>query len=86
MGEVQTFGSQYSMRIWLNPDKLTDYQLTVDDVTAALRAYNVEISAGQFGGAPAVPGQQLNAAIIRSSRQTRHALCSVRSMMPRAVF
>jgi hydrophobic/amphiphilic exporter-1 (mainly G- bacteria), HAE1 family len=64
VGEVQTFGSQYSMRIWLNPDKLTDYQLTVDDVTAALRAYNVEISAGQFGGAPAVPGQQLNAAII----------------------
>jgi HAE1 family hydrophobic/amphiphilic exporter-1 len=64
VGEVQTFGSQYSMRIWLNPNKLTDYQLTVDDVTAALRSYNVEVSAGQFGGAPALPGQKLNAAII----------------------
>ncbi|MEI9970835.1 MAG: efflux RND transporter permease subunit [Ignavibacteriota bacterium] len=64
VGEVQTFGTQYSMRIWLNPNKLTDYQLTVDDVSTALRSYNVEVSAGQFGGAPAVPGQQMNAAII----------------------
>jgi HAE1 family hydrophobic/amphiphilic exporter-1 len=64
VGEVQTFGTQYSMRIWLNPDRLTDYGLTVDDVATALKAYNVEVSAGQFGGAPAVPGQRLNAAII----------------------
>ncbi|MGE5648021.1 MAG: efflux RND transporter permease subunit [Acidobacteriota bacterium] len=64
VGEVEVFGSQYSMRIWLNPDKLTNYGLTVDDVTTSLRAYNVEVSAGQFGGAPAVPGQRLNAAII----------------------
>jgi HAE1 family hydrophobic/amphiphilic exporter-1 len=64
VGEVNTFGTQYSMRVWLNPDKLTDYQMTVDDVTAALKAYNVEVSAGQFGGAPAVKGQRLNAAII----------------------
>ncbi len=64
VGEVDTFGSQYSMRIWLNPAKLTDYQMTVDDVTTALQAYNVEVSAGQFGGAPAMPGQRLNAAII----------------------
>ncbi len=47
-----------------NPDKLTDYKLTIPDVVAALRAYNVEVSAGQFGGAPAVEGQRLNAAII----------------------
>ncbi len=52
------------MRVWLNPDKLTDYHLTVDDVIAALQAYNVEVSAGQFGGAPAVKGQRLNASII----------------------
>jgi HAE1 family hydrophobic/amphiphilic exporter-1 len=64
VGEVATFGTQYAMRIWLNPDRLTDYQMTVDDVTTALQAYNVEVSAGQFGGAPAVPGQRLNAAII----------------------
>jgi hydrophobe/amphiphile efflux-1 (HAE1) family protein len=67
VGEVQNFGSQYAMRIWINPDKLTDYQLTAEDVIAALRAYNVEISAGQFGGAPAVEGQRLNASIIVQS-------------------
>ncbi|MCU0913927.1 MAG: efflux RND transporter permease subunit [Planctomycetes bacterium] len=67
VGEVEVFGSQYAMRIWLNPDKLTDYQMTVADVIAGLRAYNVEVSAGQFGGAPALPGQRLNAAIIVQS-------------------
>ena len=67
VGEVENFGTQYSMRIWLNPDRLTDYQLTMEDVIAALRAYNVEISAGQFGGAPAVEGQRLNASIIVQS-------------------
>ena len=64
VGEVQEFGAQYAMRVWLNPDKLTDYHLTIDEVITALRAYNVEVSAGQFGGAPAVPGQRLNASII----------------------
>jgi len=64
VGEVQIFGTQYSMRVWLNPDKLTDYRLTVEDVITALRAYNVEVSAGQFGGAPAVEGQSLNASIV----------------------
>ena len=64
VGEVNTFGSQYAMRVWLNPDKLRDYHLTIEDVQTALRAYNVEISAGQFGGAPAEKGQRLNASII----------------------
>jgi hydrophobe/amphiphile efflux-1 (HAE1) family protein len=64
VGEVETFGTQYAMRVWLNPDKLTDYRLSVADVVAALRAYNVEVSAGQFGGAPAVKGQSLNASIL----------------------
>jgi hydrophobe/amphiphile efflux-1 (HAE1) family protein len=67
VGEVEVFGNQYAMRIWLNPDKLTDYQMTVQDVITALRAYNVEVSAGQFGGAPAVPGQRLNASIVVQS-------------------
>jgi HAE1 family hydrophobic/amphiphilic exporter-1 len=67
VGEVEVFGSQYAMRIWLNPDKLTEYRMTVQDVVAALQAYNVEVSAGQFGGAPAVDGQRLNAAIIVQS-------------------
>ncbi|MEN6424712.1 MAG: efflux RND transporter permease subunit [Phycisphaerales bacterium] len=67
VGEVEVFGSQYAMRIWLDPDKLTEYQMTIQDVVTALDAYNVEVSAGQFGGAPAVPGQRLNAAIIVQS-------------------
>jgi len=64
VGEVETFGTQYSMRVWLYPDKLTDYHLTIEDVIMVLRAYNVEVSAGQFGGAPAMEGQRLNASII----------------------
>ena len=64
VGEVEVFTSQYAMRVWLNPDKLTDYRLTMEDVIRGLQAYNVEISAGQFGGAPAVAGQRLNASII----------------------
>lgn len=64
VGEVESFGSQYAMRIWLNPDKLTDYRLTIDDVIERLGVYNVEVSAGQFGGAPAVEGQRMNASIV----------------------
>jgi HAE1 family hydrophobic/amphiphilic exporter-1 len=64
VGEVEVFGSQYSMRIWMNPEKLVGYEITVDDVVAALNAYNVEISAGQFGGLPQVKGQRLNASIV----------------------
>jgi len=67
VGEVQVFGAGYSMRVWFDPDKLTKYGMTSDDVAAAVRAYNVEVSAGQLGGAPAVPGQRLNASIIVQS-------------------
>ena len=64
VGEVDVFTSQYAMRVWLNPDKLNDYRMTMEDVIRGLQAYNVEISAGQFGGIPAVEGQRLNASII----------------------
>jgi len=64
VGEVENFGSQYAMRIWVDPDKLTNYRLTMDDVILALSAYNVEVSAGQLGGAPAMVGQRMNATII----------------------
>lgn len=67
VGEVENFGTQYAMRIWLAPERLTDFHLTVEDVILALRAYNVEVSAGQFGGAPSVEGQRLNASIIVQS-------------------
>ena len=67
VGEVQIFGTGYSMRVWFDPDKLTKYAMTSEDVVAAVGAYNVEVSAGQFGGAPAVPGQRLNASILVQS-------------------
>ncbi len=67
VGEVQIFGTGYSMRVWFDPDKLTKYGMTSEDVVAAVRAYNVEVSAGQLGGAPALPGQRLNASIIVQS-------------------
>jgi multidrug efflux pump len=63
VGEMQVFGSQNAMRIWLNPARLNNYHLTSNDVIAALQAQNAQISAGQFGGTPASHGQQLNATI-----------------------
>lgn len=63
VGEVQLFGSQNAMRIWLDAAKLNNYHIAVSDVTAALQAQNTQVSAGQFGGTPAAPGQQLNASI-----------------------
>jgi multidrug efflux pump len=71
VGELQMFGSQNAMRIWLNPDKLNSYKLTPSDVITALQAQNAQVSAGQFGGTPAAKGQQLNATITaRSLLQT----------------
>ena len=67
VGETEVFGSQYAMRLWLDPDRLAAYGMTTGDVVAGVRAYNVEVSAGQFGGAPAVPGQRLNASILVQS-------------------
>ena len=64
VGEVERFAKEYAMRVWLDIDRLNDFNLTVTDVVAALRSYNVEVSAGQFGAAPAVEGQRLNASII----------------------
>ena len=70
MGEVQLFGAQYAMRIWLDPNKLNNYQLTTTDVTSAITEQNNQITAGQLGGLPPVPGQQLNASIIAQTRLT----------------
>ena len=68
VGEVQPFGSQYAMRIWLDPDRLSSFRLTALDVSAAIQAQNTQVSAGQFGGLPAAPGQQLNATITAQTR------------------
>ena len=68
VGEVTVFGSQHAMRIWLNPDKLISYKLSVGDITAAITAQNAEVSAGQIGGTPSLAGQKINATIIAQSR------------------
>ncbi|UTF59881.1 efflux RND transporter permease subunit [Gilvimarinus sp. DA14] len=68
VGDITIFGSQYAMRIWLNADKLATYKLTSEDVVAAIRSQNVQIAAGELGGAPAMPGQDVNASIVVQSR------------------
>ena len=68
VGDFQVFGAQYAMRIWLDPAKLNNFQLTPVDVKAAITAQNVQVSSGQIGGLPALPGQQLNATIIGKTR------------------
>ncbi|MFZ2872422.1 efflux RND transporter permease subunit [Zavarzinia sp.] len=70
VGDIQVFGSQYALRVWLDPARLNAFGLTASDVTAALQAQNVQVSAGQLGGTPPVPGQQLNATIIAQSLLT----------------
>jgi multidrug efflux pump len=68
VGEVQLFGAQYAMRVWLDPTKLASYSLTPADVIAAIRAQNAQVSAGQLGGVPNLPGTALNATITAQSR------------------
>lgn len=68
VGDFLLFGSQYAMRIWLDPGKLYSYQLTPSDVADAVRAQNVQISAGQLGGLPARDGVQLNATVTGKTR------------------
>jgi len=63
VGDVQAFGTQYAMRIWLDPNKLYKYQITGDDVTAAISAQNVQVASGSLGANPSVKGQLLNATI-----------------------
>lgn len=68
VGDFQVFGSQYAMRIWLDPAKLNNFQMTPVDVSTAISAQNVQIATGQLGGLPALPGTQLNATIIGKTR------------------
>lgn len=68
VGDVQLFGAQFAMRIWLDNNALNNYQLTPVDVINQLKIQNAQIAAGQLGGTPALPGQQLNASIIAQTR------------------
>ncbi len=68
VGEALLFGTEYSMRIWLKPDRLQAYALAPSEVIAAVRAQNIELATGEIGQAPAASGQQLNAVIVSRSR------------------
>ena len=68
VGNTQVFGAQYAMRIWLDPFKLKNFSLMPSDVSAAIQAQNVQVSAGQIGQQPSVKGQQLNATVTAQSR------------------
>ncbi|GKV91926.1 multidrug efflux RND transporter permease AcrD [Pectobacterium carotovorum] len=67
VGEVSAYGSQYAMRIWLDPAKLMDYALTTSDVVRAIESQNSQVSVGQVGGVPSVDNQALNATINAQS-------------------
>ncbi len=68
VGNIQVFGSQYAMRIWLDPNKLDTYRLAPTDIIAAVQAQNQQVAVGQLGGTPAVTDQQINATITAQSR------------------
>ncbi|WP_343741963.1 efflux RND transporter permease subunit [Herbaspirillum huttiense] len=68
VGDTTLFGSQYAMRIWLDPNKLNSYSLTPLDVKNAIQAQNVQVSSGQLGGLPAAENQQINATITAQTR------------------
>ena len=68
VGQTNVFGSQYAMRIWLDPAKLARVGLIPADVTAAIRAQNTEVAAGEIGGQPMPEDQMLNATVTSQSR------------------
>jgi hydrophobe/amphiphile efflux-1 (HAE1) family protein len=70
VGDIQTFGTQYAMRIWLDPDKMTKYAMSSNEVVAAVKVQNTQVAAGALGDLPAQPGQLLNATITAQSRLT----------------
>ena len=68
VGDVNVFGSQYAMRIWLDPNRLQSYQLMPSDIISAIQNQNVEVAAGEVGGMPQPPGQMLDATVTAQSR------------------
>ena len=63
VGEADLFGTEYAMRIWMDPAKLNSYSLTAGDVIAAIQAQNIQVPVGQIGDLPAVNGQELNVTV-----------------------
>jgi hydrophobe/amphiphile efflux-1 (HAE1) family protein len=70
VGDYQLFGTQYAMRIWVDPAKLNNYGLTPVDVSNALQAQNLQVPSGELGGLPSVQGQRLHATIVGPQRLT----------------
>ncbi|MGL6049096.1 MAG: efflux RND transporter permease subunit, partial [Aeromonas salmonicida] len=68
VGEITLFGSQYSMRVWLDPNKLNRVQMTPVDVQAAIKAQNAQVAFGKLGGTPSVKDQQFTATIMGQTR------------------
>jgi multidrug efflux pump len=68
VGSIDVFGSEYAMRVWLDPLKLNKYQLTPLDVTTAIQAQNTQVSVGSIGALPSVEGQQLNVTVTAQSQ------------------
>src|SRR5438309_3394362 len=63
VGDVNVFGSQYAMRVWIDPNTLQSYQLMPNDVITAIQNQNVDVAAGEAGGMPQPPGQMLAARV-----------------------
>ncbi|HHQ4623079.1 TPA: efflux RND transporter permease subunit [Aeromonas veronii] len=68
VGDITLFGSQYSMRVWLDPNKLNRVQMTPGDVQAAIKAQNAQVAFGKLGGTPSVEDQQFTATIMGQIR------------------
>ena len=71
VGDTNVFGSQYAMRIWLDPNRLASYQLMPTDVITAIQAQNTEVAAGELGGQPSPESQYLSATVTAQSRLQR---------------
>lgn len=68
VGDTTLFGSEYAMRIWLDPNKLNYFNMSIEEIIAAIQAQNAQVTAGQLGALPSTEGQELNATITAQSR------------------
>ena len=68
VGDINVFGAQYAMRIWLDPNKLASYSLIPSDITTAITAQNAEVAAGEIGGVPNTAEQVLDATVTSQTR------------------
>lgn len=68
VGDVNVFGPEYAMRIWLDPNKLASFNLMPSDVISAIENQNVDVAAGEIGGMPQPQGQMLDATVTAQSR------------------